>query len=106
MRLLLNTSRNAGSRSADGPAGLQRATRFAFLILGALLPLAHPAAGQTEVDLRTQSKDVDFSGAVTTKPAKTGTVLPPTCSAGEIFFQLNASAGQNLYLCTNPNTWT
>jgi hypothetical protein len=45
------------------------------------------ADGQlTQVDLRTQSKSVDFSGANTTKPFKAGTVLPATCSVGEAFF--------------------
>lgn len=68
--------------------------------------LASLAAGQTQVDLRTQSKNVDFSGASSTRPSKTGTVLPAVCSTGETFFKSNASAGQNLYLCTAPNTWT
>ena len=68
--------------------------------------LASLAAGQTTVDLRTQSKDVDFSGASSTRPSKTGSQLPATCAPGEIFFQLNVVAGQNLYLCTALNTWT
>src|SRR3984885_15544109 len=61
---------------------------------------------QTLVDLRTQSKSVDFSGASTTKPMKTGTVLPAACGLGEAFFQTNAPAGSNLYLCTSQNSWT
>jgi len=60
----------------------------------------------TQVDLRTQSKGVDFSGANTTKSFKTGTVLPATCSVGEAFFQTNAAAGLNFYGCTGVNTWT
>ena len=43
------------------------------------------APGQTLVDLRTQTKDVDFSGANTTKPFKSGTLLPGTCGVGEAF---------------------
>ena len=69
------------------------------------LPVAVMTA-QTQVDLRTQSKSVDFSGAVATKPAKAGTTLPANCSTGEVFFKLDASAGQNLYLCAAVNTWT
>jgi len=61
---------------------------------------------QTLVDLRTQSKDVDFSTANTTKPFKTGTVFPVTCSVGETFFNTNAVAGSNLYACTALNSWT
>jgi hypothetical protein len=61
---------------------------------------------QTLVDLRTQSKSVDFSGASTTKPMKAGTVLPAACGLGEAFFQTNAPAGMNFYLCTAQNAWT
>jgi len=63
-------------------------------------------AAQTSVDLRTQSKNVDFSGATSTKPAKTGTSLPSTCSTGEVFFRTSVPAGSNLYGCTATNTWT
>ena len=62
--------------------------------------------GQTLVDLRTQTKSVDFTGANTTKPFKSGTTLPVTCSIGEAFFKTNASAGANLYSCTSLNAWT
>ena len=61
---------------------------------------------QTLVDLRTQSKSVDFTTATTTKPMKTGTVLPAACGLGEAFFKTNAPAGSNLYLCTSQNSWT
>jgi hypothetical protein len=61
---------------------------------------------QTLVDLRTQSKSVDFSAANTTKPFKSGTSLPATCGVGEAFFQTNAPAGLNLYGCTAVNSWT
>src|SRR5579862_861301 len=64
------------------------------------------ADGQTQVDLATQSKNVDFSGAISTKPAKAGTVIPTSCSVGEAFFKTNAAAGQNLYGCTSTNTWS
>ncbi|MCU1260487.1 MAG: hypothetical protein JWO80_3372 [Bryobacterales bacterium] len=62
--------------------------------------------GQTTIDLRTQSKSVDFSAASATKPLKTGTVLPASCGTGELFFQLGAPAGKNTYGCIAPNTWT
>jgi hypothetical protein len=64
------------------------------------------AHAQTRVDLRTQSKSVDFTAASTTKPMKTGAVLPAACGLGEAFFQTNAPAGSNFYLCTSQNSWT
>jgi hypothetical protein len=76
--------------------------RRAILVAGVLLVLAH---GQTLVDLRTQSKSVDFSAANTTRPFKAGTVLPATCAVGEAFFQTNAPSGLNLYGCTAVNSW-
>ncbi len=68
--------------------------------------LAAVSSAQTRVDLRTQSKNVDFSGAASTTPWKLGTVAPMVCSVGQVFFNTTASAGQNVYLCTAPNVWT
>lgn len=64
------------------------------------------AAAQTKIDLRTQGKSVDFSAATSTKPSKTGTAFPATCSIGETFFKTDAVAGANLYGCTATNIWT
>ena len=61
---------------------------------------------QTQVDLRTQSKSVDFSAASSTKPMQTGTSLPATCSIGAMFLNTSAPAGQNLYACTALNAWS
>jgi hypothetical protein len=60
---------------------------------------------QTQIDLKTQSKSVDFTGADYTKPIRTGTVLPAACGVGEAFFLLNSPAGANLYLCPSQNSW-
>ena len=62
-------------------------------------------AAQTQVDLSTQSRHVDFSAASATKPAKTGTSLPVTCGLGEAFFLTTAAPGANWYLCTATNIW-
>ncbi len=67
---------------------------------------ANVAVGQTQVDLRTQSKAVDFSVAAATSPMKTGTTFPATCTLGQMFFLSNGPAGSNLYACTAANTWT
>lgn len=67
-----------------------------------------PAASycQTAVDLRTQSRNVDFSGASSTKPFKSGNTLPAGCQLGETFFKTDAPSGRNLYGCTAGGEWT
>jgi hypothetical protein len=62
--------------------------------------------GQTSVDLRTQSKSVDFSAAAATKPMQTGASLPSTCAVGQFFFLTSAPAGSNVYACNPANTWS
>jgi hypothetical protein len=71
----------------------------------ALLATGAAAVAQTQVDLSTQSKNVDFSQAASTRPVKTGTVLPSSCVAGQLFYLTSAPAGQNLYGCIGANTW-
>jgi hypothetical protein len=74
---------------------------------GALLAAAVSCAiAQTQVDLRTQSKSVDFSAASSTKPMQTGTSLPATCSVGALFLNTSTPAGQNVFACTAVNTWS
>ncbi len=59
------------------------------------------ALAQTKVDLRTQSKSVDFTGASLTKPARSAASLPTTCSAGEMFYL----SGGPFYSCSTANNW-
>lgn len=73
-------------------------------LIAALLGLT--AVAQTQIDLPTQAKRVDFTGASSTKPIKTGVALPTTCLTGELFFNTSAVAGSNLFACTAVNTWT
>lgn len=80
--------------------------RSLIVLLCLLSAAAVPALPQTQIDLRTQAKQVDFSAASHTKPFKTGTSLPLTCTAGEAYFRTDATAGQNLYGCTSANSWT
>ncbi len=81
--------------------------RLPLVLLVCLPMLPAPALqAQTQVDLRTQSKSVDFSAAASTKPFQTGTVLPTSCAIGATFFNSAAPAGHNLYGCTAANTWT
>ena len=64
------------------------------------------ASGQTQIDLRTQGKNIDFSSAAKTRPSKTGTLVPAVCTIGETFVKTDAAAGKNLYVCTAVNVWT
>jgi hypothetical protein len=91
----------AERRPAKGPAPRQGSVAVVWF---AAFTIA--ATAQTRVDLRTQSRNVDFSAASSTKPSKTGTTLPTTCSVGETFLKTDAAAGKNLYACTQANTWT
>jgi hypothetical protein len=67
--------------------------------------LAASMVAQTQIDLRTQSKSVDFQTAQYTKPLKSGSSLPATCTQGELFFLTTAAAGSNVYGCVAVNTW-
>jgi hypothetical protein len=71
-----------------------------------ILAMSIPLAAQTQVDLRTQSKAVDFGSAPSTRPFTTGGALPPTCVAGDMFFLTVATAGANMYGCTAANIWS
>jgi len=74
------------------------------ILFAALLAIA--ARGQTLLSLDSQTKNVDFTKATFTRPVKTGTILPATCSVGDLFFQTSAPAGSNLYGCGSANSWT
>lgn len=65
-----------------------------------------PLSAQTQVDLRTQTKSADLSSVGPTKPAQTGSILPLTCSQGQIFFLTTAPPGTNIMACTSTNQWT
>jgi hypothetical protein len=81
-------------------------TVFRLLSSAPLLLLRPGCGAQTQVDLRTQWGDVDFSGGASAKPFRTDTVLPGTCSPGQTFFVSAAAAGANFYARTSANTWT
>ena len=94
--------RRSPARLREGASFMNQHIRIGILLTAA----ASLGWAQTKVDLRTQSKSVDFSAATTTKPLKTGTVLPVTCGLGELFYKTDAAAGVNLYGCTATNSWT
>jgi len=75
-------------------------------VLAILLGLGLQGYGQTQVNLRTQATDIDFTGASSTKPLQSGTVLPATCTTEQLFFLTSAPSGANLYACTATNVWS
>lgn len=84
-----------------------RFVRKPILFSGVLLCAAAcgTVAAQTRIDLNGQGRNYDFSTATLTKPFKTSTVLPASCTVAETFFLTNATPGQNLYGCVATNTW-
>jgi hypothetical protein len=81
---------------------LKKAALRSALLAAAAMGIAY---GQTLINLGSQGRNIDFTGASFTRPVKTGTSLPATCSSGDLFFNTSAPAGQNLYGCPAPNTW-
>ena len=82
---------------------MRHGNRWGRLCLSAVV--GGTLVAQTKVDLGTQSRNIDFSGASFTKPFKSGTALPASCTVGETYFKTNVTAGQNLYGCVATNTW-
>src|SRR5882724_7715367 len=80
-------------------------TRLARLAV-ALAVASGIAGAQTQVDLGRQGKAVDFASFPSTRPTRTGTALPPTCTVGQMFYKTNTLAGNNLFGCTSTNIWT
>ena len=56
----------------------------------------------------TNGIQADFSSSSHTLPAVKGLTAakPATCGVGELYFATDATAGQNLFMCTASNTWT
>lgn len=77
--------------------------KYPLLILAVA---AKMVSAQTQINLQTQSRDVDFSAASSTKPAQTGTFLPSSCSPGSVFLLLSSPPGQNVYVCTSSGIWS
>src|ERR1700693_5206970 len=59
----------------------------------------------TTLNLSTQGHNPDFSNFPFTRPISVGSAIPPTCQMGQLFFNTTATAGQNMYACTQTNTW-
>ena len=78
---------------------------LAMLVAGGAGWMIPAAAQTTQIDLRTQSKTIDFTNAQSTRPVKTGVSLPLTCTVGDLFFSTSSPGGSNLFGCNTANTW-
>ncbi|MBV9781860.1 MAG: hypothetical protein JOY62_18000 [Acidobacteriaceae bacterium] len=67
---------------------------------------ASEALAQTSVNLADQSHNADFANFAFTRTMSVGTSVPSTCSVGQLFFNTSAPAGQNVYGCSQTNTWS
>ena len=76
----------------------------ARLVAGALV-VAGMVIAQTQVDIKSQTKDINFSGASFVIPFPTGGALPAGCAVGSMFFNSSAPPGANLYGCATTNSW-
>jgi hypothetical protein len=82
------------------------ATRCGIVICAWFYTSAGQAQTGTQIDLHSQTRRVDFTNADSTRPLKLGTLLPATCSSGDLFFKADAPGGSNLFGCTPANTWS
>lgn len=77
-------------------------------LIGLMLSLL-PVAGQVADYGRTAQAGAsyDFRAATRTAPVRTGAgAALGACTVGDAYFQTDATAGQNLWLCTAADTWT
>lgn len=79
---------------------------IAVLLGAATVLLAVTVNGDLEILGTLRARIVDFTNAASTAPMKVGTSLPASCSVGQAFFKSDATAGQNIYLCTSAGTWS
>jgi hypothetical protein len=76
-----------------------------LILLSTLIVIS--AFGQAEIGgLTVPSGAVNMSAATTTKPMKSGTSLPGTCSVGEFYNKTDATNTAVIYACTATDTWT
>ena len=84
----------------------ERLSSLKTMAVVGVLCAAVSTRAQTTVDLRTQSKTVDFTAAAFTRPIKTGVTPPASCAVGDLFFDTDAAPGANLSACVAPSTWS
>src|SRR5689334_2233698 len=80
--------------------------RCSAIITGFYLVICMTIHSQTLLDMRSQARNLDFSGAAWTRPVPVGPTLPATCSQGQMYFKADAIPGRNLFLCSATNLWS
>jgi hypothetical protein len=65
-----------------------------------------PGCTETVSGNKTYTGAIDSSGATSTAPFKSGTVLPATCAPPQLFFETDAGGGLNIWTCASTNVWT
>lgn len=83
----------------------QRILKLVRFLVTLLPVVVATCQGQVRIDLRTQSKSVDFGGASRTRPFQTGGVLPSACQEGDVYYLTTAPEGQNVHLCQAAGQW-
>jgi hypothetical protein len=104
------------ARSASNPANviplaesrqsMKLSKTQTILAYGVWIWCAGAARAQTAIDLSAQTRKADFSQFSSTKPVRTGTGVPTTCTIGELYFRTDGVAGSNLYGCTAADVFT
>lgn len=93
--------------ASGGSAGLILSVdRAACLLILLVLCAAELCRAQTAVNLKTQSRNIDFTLLSNTRPFAMGGSLPGTCVQGAMFFLTSATAGENVYGCASTNVWS
>ncbi len=80
--------------------------RYSQACLAAVLATAGAIAQTTAVDLSNQSREADFRSFAFTRTIKSGTALPVTCTAGDLYLLSGAAAGRSLHVCQSTNVWS
>jgi hypothetical protein len=81
-------------------------SRVMLLVFIATKSMCFGDGASTLINLATQARNPDFSAFPVTKPITVGTSLPPTCEVGQLFFNVAAPLGQNIYGCATAGSWT
>lgn len=84
-------------------SGRRSSIAVAMLVLTVFCSVS---AAQTMLDMRSQARNLDFSGATWTRPIPVGTTLPAACAKGQMYFKADALPGRNLFLCSATNLWS
>lgn len=93
-----------GATGATGPQGDQGLPGVVQSVVGTTNQICVNSSNPANPVVSVCST-LDLTGLTSTKPAKSGATVPATCGVSEIFFETDATPGENLWLCTSTNNW-